>query len=130
GAGARATVETPYIVTGLSTQIDEDTGCVINPKTAFSGEVPRIYVTFAAYNLKQGTPLRADWYRDIDQVASGNWTVDTDYDELCIWFYIQQPQDVAFTPGEWSVRLFADNQQIGNTLPFTFEALPADTMDG
>jgi hypothetical protein len=128
--GSAVPLNIPYIATGLSTSVREDDGCVTNPRSAFSADELRIYATFVAYNLTQGTALSAAWYREEDQVASGAWTADADYEKLCIWFYIQQPDDVAFTPGGWSVRLYADNEQIGNTLPFTFEALPIDAMTG
>lgn len=130
GGSALPGGDVPYIVTGLATRVREDDGCVINPRVAFSADEVRIYATFVAYNLTRGTALSAAWYRDIDQVASGAWTSDADYEKLCIWFYIQQPDDVAFTPGNWSVRLYANNEQIGNTLPFTFEALPIEAMTG
>lgn len=128
--GSAIPLNVPYIATGVSTSVRESDGCVENPRSAFSADELRVYATFVAYNLEQGTALSAAWYREEDQVASGAWTADADYEQLCIWFYIQQPDDVAFTPGGWSVRLYADNEQIGNTLPFTFEALPIDAMTG
>jgi hypothetical protein len=120
--------EQSFVLTGLSTSVRQDDGCVISPQASFRTDVSRVYATFIAYMLTPGVVLRAEWYQEGELVSDASWTSDGEYDQLCIWFYID-PSDAAFIPGSWSVRLYADQQPIGGTVSFVF-ANPDEMMDG
>jgi hypothetical protein len=109
-----------YVNTGIATEIRSSDGCVVNQREQFSPFEPRLYATFIAYNLKAGTLFRVEWWWTTAQqlMFSDSWTADTDYDELCVWFYITQ-DDVTFQPGTWQARLFVDEVQM--TSPQSFE---------
>jgi hypothetical protein len=110
----------PYSLTGVAASVRADDGCVQNPQRSFSLDTQEIYATFVANNLVSGTNLRAEWYREDELVDTADWTPNRDYEQICVWFYITQ-SDVPFTPGNWSVRLYANDTQIGGTQSFTFE---------
>lgn len=109
----------PYITTGLSLSVREEDGCVVGPQSIFPLNVDRIYATLRATNLPQGTRMRAEWYREGEQVWFDDWTVDANYENLCIWFFLQ-PSYVEFSAGNWSVRMYADGQPIGQEMRFSF----------
>ncbi|MCU0499442.1 MAG: hypothetical protein MUF87_18990 [Anaerolineae bacterium] len=109
----------PFITTGLSTSVREEDGCVVGPQSIFPLNVSRIYATLRATNLQRGTRMRAEWYREGEQVWFDDWTVDTDYESLCIWFFLQ-PSYVEFSTGNWSVQMYADGQPIGQAMRFSF----------
>lgn len=118
----------PYTLTGVSTQVRQDDGCIQNPQNSFTSDTSRIYGTMVANNLQAGTLIEANWYQAEQIVVNQRWTVDQNYDQLCIWFYIE-PADVAFTPGSWSVQMSADGQPVSGTIGFTITGTDT-TMDG
>lgn len=109
-----------YVNTGVSTEIRSSDGCVVNPRDQFSPFEQRLYATFVAFNLKAGTLFRIEWWWTTTQqlMFSDSWTADSDYGELCVWFYVTQ-DDVVFQPGSWQARLFVDDAQM--TSPQRFE---------
>lgn len=108
-----------FVKTGISETVRASDGCVENARDIFPVGVPRIYATLRAYNIQAGTPLRADWYRDTELVWQENLTVSSNFREVCFWFELSQEQ-VQFTPGGWSVRLFGDGFQLENPVNFFF----------
>jgi hypothetical protein len=115
-----ASANNPYRVTGVSTRVRSSDGCVESPQTTFASTVSEVYATFVAYNLTGGTTLRAEWYMGETLMDTGDWTPDENYDEVCVWFFIDQTT-FPFTPGNWSVRLFANDTPIGAAQAFMFE---------
>jgi len=130
GRSAPPAANVPFRLTGTSSSVRADDGCVQNPVTTFPLDVGQIYVTFVASELTAGTALRADWYFEDQIVNTAAWTPGEDYAEICVWFFIEQG-DVIFAPGNWSVRVFANDTQIGGTQTFTFrDNMMSDSTDG
>jgi len=117
--------ETRFIATGTSSVVSDVDGCIIGASSRFETNVSRVYGTLQAFNVTQGTFMETDWYRGQELVWEDSWTVDSDYDQICIWFFIQ-PSYVAFTEGNWSVQFFANGQPIDQPIPFNFEMVMND----
>lgn len=110
-----------FVKTGVSTLINTDDGCVISPAFYFSETETRLYGTLKAFNLEPGVLMRAEWRRDALPVWEDVWTVDQSYAEICIWFYLES-SDVPFTPGDWSVEMFADGFSLEGPMVFNIES--------
>lgn len=125
GGGGTGSIDpnTPYTLTGTASRVRADTGCVESPQSSFPSNTQAVYATFVANNLTAGTNLSAEWYREGELVDSAQWTPNENYDQICVWFFMEQAT-VAFTTGNWSVRLYANDQQIGGTLAFVFQGEP------
>lgn len=108
-----------FRVSGVGTGIRQSDGCLIDIRSEFPTTLDELYTGLQAFDVDAGVPIRAEWYQAGTLVYQFDWTVDQTYTELCIWFSITQ-EDVAFTPGNWSVRLYANNAQIGSTVGFSF----------
>lgn len=106
--------------TGMSTQINSADGCVVNPGEIFSTNDQRIYATAHVVNLNEGALLRSDWLFEGTSRYDFEWVVDQNYDELCIWFYID-PTITEFTPGAWQVQLYADGFPLEGPMTFMIE---------
>jgi hypothetical protein len=116
GASPAATAEaasgTQFTEMAVSLSVRDADGCADGATTSVPQTVARIYATARAFNIRAGTLMGADWLRDGQVVyQSSPWTVESDQADFCLWFYIE-PSDVAFTPGAWSVRLYADGQAL------------------
>jgi hypothetical protein len=107
------------IITGLSDSVYPTTGCVVDARTSFSGEVSQLYVTMQSYNVQAGTPLRAEWYYEGNLRVQQAWVVDLTAAERCLWFQIDR-SDTTFSPGTWSVALYVGEQNILIGAPITF----------
>lgn len=117
-----------FVKTGVSTLINNDDGCVISPQFYISETETRLYGTLKAYNVEPGVVMRAEWRRDGTPVWEDVWTVDQNYAEICIWFFLESA-DVPFTPGDWSVEMFADGFSLEGPMVFRIEsAAGADNM--
>lgn len=117
-----------FVKTGVSTTINSDDGCVINPQFYFSETETRLYGTIKAFNVEPGVLMRAEWRREGTPVWEDVWTVDQTYAEICIWFFLESAE-VPFTPGAWSVEMFADGFSLEGPMSFTIEsAAGTDSM--
>lgn len=104
--------------TGVSTAVSSETGCVLQPNTVFSqSAIDQLYATVRVVNIQQGTPMRAEWYREGELITADDWTVPWNAEETCLWFVIDRT-DTDFTPGTWSVILYADGFQLENAMTF------------
>jgi hypothetical protein len=103
--------------TGVSGEVNPSSGCVINPVTVFAPNEDRIYATAHVINLNAGAVLASEWFYGEESRYSFQWTVERNYDELCIWFYID-PSITPFTPGNWRVQLFADGFNLEGPMMF------------
>jgi hypothetical protein len=112
--------EQSFLVTGTSATVNDADGCITNPTTAFSTSTSRIYATVRGLNMTAGTQMTAQWTFGGQPVWNDSWTVDADYADLCIWFYLI-PDYVPFSPGSWSVQLFANGSAIGTPMAFTIQ---------
>jgi hypothetical protein len=110
------------VLTGLTNRVDNRTGCVVSPMTAFSGSVEQIYVTMQSFGVPEGTLLRAEWFYEGQLRVQQDWRVDMTAEERCLWFLLDRT-DTEFTPGSWEVMLYVDEQMtpVDTPLPFTIE---------
>ena len=110
---------TQFTEIGVSLSVRDADGCADGLTTAIPTGATRIYATARAFNIRAGTLMGADWLRDGQVVyQSSPWTVETNDDDFCLWFYIE-PVDIEFTPGAWAVRLYADGQPLEPLASFT-----------
>ncbi len=125
GAGATAnpgdpqiTSNTPFTDVGTALTVRDSDGCSNGLVTAFAADVPRIYVTTRALNIRAGTVMRVQWNYEGEPSYSESFTVAQDDDDFCLWFYIEPTSDV-FGAGTWSVQLFANDSPVNDPLTFT-----------
>lgn len=118
-----------FVLTGLSTSVNSNDGCITNPRANFGTSESRIYATIVAYNILAQTLMQVEWFKDDQVVYSDSWRVDNNYDQICIWFYMPS-SDVAFTEGRWSVQFMANGEPIQQPMTFTFTNDDMDMMDG
>jgi hypothetical protein len=116
-----------FVKTGTSSEVNQADGCIINPQVFFTEDATRIYGTLKVYNVEAGVLMRAEWKREGTPVWEDVWTVDANYAEICIWFYIE-PAYVEFTPGAWSVEMFADGFSLEGPMTFSIQPLSQDLM--
>jgi hypothetical protein len=120
GDGATTPVPTTIQFTniGVASAVRRADGCAVSLLTQFPANTQRIYVTARALNIRAGTLMAVEWRRENQVVVQENWTVPQDATNFCLWFNMDSAA-VQFTPGQWSVRLFANNQPIDPEVTFT-----------
>ena len=116
-----------FLRTGLSQVVDPNDGCVVSPQISFSSDTPTIYMTIEGYNVVSGTRLTAVWEHEGTEVYRDSLVLSRSASEMCVWLSMDQTE-VDFTPGNWTVRAFADDQQLGT--PETFVIRAVDAMAG
>ncbi len=107
-----------FVPTGISTRIRQSDGCIEGPIANVPSDAPQIYATVHAYNVEGGIEMSVEWYTDGSMVWTDSWTIPRFYEDICIWFNIT-PNEVVFTPGEWSAQLFADGFPLEGPMRFT-----------
>jgi hypothetical protein len=111
--------EQRFVTSGTSLAVRDEDGCVTAPQTSFSASgTERIYATVRAYNFVPGTLVRVEWTLDGQVVWTESSRINGGGVEFCLWFFLQ-PAYVPFTPGNWSVNLFADGYAPGAPMNFT-----------
>lgn len=111
--------ETQFVDVATALSVRDNDGCAVAPVSNFSANVTRIYATARALNIRAGTQMAADWlYNGTLVYQSSPWTVNVDDDDFCLWFYVE-PNDFAFSPGSWSVQLYANGVAIQPSAAFT-----------
>jgi len=111
--------ETRFVDVATAVSVRDNDGCASAPVSRFSAGVTRIYATARALNIRAGTRMSADWlYNGALVYQSEPWTVSADDDDFCLWFYVE-PDDFAFSPGSWSVQLYANGVAIQPPAVFT-----------
>ena len=108
-----------FMITGMSASVHPTTGCVVDARTSFSGNVAQLYVTMQSYNVQAGTPMRAEWFYEGNLRVQQSWIVDLTAAERCLWFQIDA-SDTTFSPGTWSVAVSVGEQSIPIEDPITF----------
>ncbi len=103
----------------LATQVGSD-DCAINPTTSFSASATDIYVVAVA-NIAANSNLTATFSANGQEVKTYPWKPGFAVHNKCIWFHLPA-SDVAFTPGNWTVTLAVDGQQIGQPTAFVIES--------
>ncbi|HVU09725.1 MAG TPA: hypothetical protein VHD90_00550 [Phototrophicaceae bacterium] len=110
----------------LATQVGSD-DCAINPTTSFSSSATDIYVVAVA-NIAAGANLTATFSANGQDVKTYPWKPNFAVHNKCIWFHLPA-SDVAFTPGNWSVTLTVDGQQIGQPIAFVIGGGQSDQVN-
>ena len=118
-AGTPGVSGTQQIVEVTTTsQVRESDGCANGTQVEFSPDVAQIYVTARALNIRAGTRMDFEWFYEGTVVLQNSWTVPQDSADFCFWYAIT-PADVTFSPGNWSVRLYADGVAIEPAASFS-----------
>lgn len=92
--------------------INEANGCATGKNGRFSEDVPIIYFATLAFDVPQGAAHRVEWYfEDSLRYSSDDWIADQNYDEICIYFWLEQAY-TNFEDGFWSVQFFVDDDFI------------------
>lgn len=102
--------------TQTATSVRSSDGCAENVTNQFSANVAEIYATARALNVVAGTELGVEWSFAGQVVYTSSFIVEQDNPDFCFWFFIT-PEDVPFTPGDWSVRMLVNGAPIQ---PFSF----------
>ncbi len=110
-----------FVETGTTASKRESDGCKGYDQTEFAASTPRIYVITRALHLAAGTLMAVEWLYEGQPVAQGSWTSPGDEQNFCVWFYIT-PDVVAFTPGQWSVQIYANGEAV--VPPISFVIVP------
>jgi hypothetical protein len=122
GAGAGGAVVpvgfTEFTPPQTASAVRGDDGCAEIVTTQFGSADSIIYVTTRAFNIRAGTDMSVEWTYGGQVVYSFNFMVDVDDSDYCLWFSIT-PEDVAFSPGDWSVRLLANGAPIEPSATFS-----------
>lgn len=107
-----------FFVIGISTSVNDSDGCPATTVSAVPAGSNRIYASMRGVNVTAGTPLAVEFYRDGQLVyGDSNWSVPQDSANICLWYFIS-PEDTPFTPGNWSVNLYANGALVGAALNF------------
>ncbi len=114
-----------FVKTGVSSSVRNSDGCVEGARLRFDTSVDRIYATVQAFNVESGVVMSAQWYHEGSPVWEDSWALDRSSADICIWFDITR-DNIAFQPGSWSVRLFADGFQLEEAM--TFSITESDEM--
>ncbi len=91
--------------------------CADELQSQFSQNAEYIYITARGLNIRQGMIIEVEWRYETQSVYQENWTIPVDSDDYCLWFFIS-PAEVAFTPGNWTVQLYAEGQPISPAVSF------------
>ncbi len=96
---------------GTAASVRSSDGCADALTNSFPADVKIIYITTRGLNVKQGIQMRAEWYYEGQLTDSQSYTIPRDDSDFCMWFSIT-PTDVSLSSGDWSVKLFANNQSV------------------
>jgi len=108
-----------FVLTGISSSIFATDGCAVDPQGSFPVGIQRVYATIQAFNIASGTVMAVEWFNGNEVVWSESWTVDQNYDQICIWFFLD-PFSVTFTTGVWSAQMSANGTPIQEPMTFAF----------
>ena len=112
-----------FVKTGVSTSVNPSDGCVIQASTVFPADVTVLYATARVFNIQAGVPLAAEWFYEGNLVRTDRWTNPNASSEMCFWFNVTEAE-VDFTPGNWSVALYAEGFQLEDRMNFTIQPDP------
>jgi hypothetical protein len=117
GASTPQPGQAVYNLTGLTDFVNEADGCIIGQRAVYDDSFPYVTATLTAFSLPRGTTFRAEWFFEDTLKASDSWVSDGDYEQICVWFRMEQSR-TAFTLGRWTVRIFANDTLIGTPMDF------------
>jgi hypothetical protein len=116
-AGAAVSGVLQFVDTRTASSVRETDGCAVDSQSRFTSMSPQIYITTRALNITSGTQMGVEWFYQGEMIWSENFVVSQNSDSFCLWFYID-PQTVTFSPGGWTVRLYANGSAIEPELTF------------
>lgn len=95
-------------------------GCGVNFTSQFTVNTEEIYIIFTAYNLKtKGVTFTAKWTYNGQAIGPVyDYTPNKNYDQLCVWFYVDQT-DFEFLAGNYTVEIDMDDVAAFPPIPFT-----------
>lgn len=96
---------------GTAASVRDSDGCADSLVYSFPANVQQIYITTRALNVTAGIEVRAEWYYEGQLTYSESYTVPRADADFCMWLSIA-PTEIALSPGNWSVKLFANNQSV------------------
>jgi len=94
---------------GTASSVRDSDGCAVSLVYSFPADVKQIYITTRALKIKAGTEMRVEWYFEGQMTHNETYTAPRDDNDFCLWFSLE-PTDSALSSGNWSVKLFANNQ--------------------
>jgi hypothetical protein len=118
GTSGGATTGTQFTQIATAFSVRESDGCASQFQSEFSIDTSRIYLTAYATNLVAGTQIDADWRFNGTSMVTTSWTVDQNYVDLCVWFFIS-PEDTTFSPGNWAAQLIVNTVPVEPAASFT-----------
>ena len=114
-----------FAKTGISRFIDKVNDCVISPQISFTNDASILYVTWKAWNVAAGLRMSVQWWYEGQPVHSEDYPLTRAWSEACFWFSIT-PEMVPFTPGSWTVQIFANGASLES--PQSFSMRKAEMM--
>ncbi len=114
-----------FAKTGISRFIDTVNDCVISPQISFTNDASILYVTWKAWNVAAGLRMSVQWWYEGQPVHSEDYPLTRAWSEACFWFSIT-PEMVPFTPGSWTVQIFANGASLES--PQSFSMRKAEMM--
>ncbi len=95
---------TDYTDIRTATDVDGD-GCPTDKRGRFSETIGRVYFTTLGVGVVAGTRHQVRWlFGDEFRSQSQEWVADRDYDEVCIYFWLNA-SDTRFEAGLWKADL-------------------------
>lgn len=90
-------------------------GCAEANVSEFQPTEDEIYIVVVAQDVTAGTTFSSRWTDPSGtRFDSVSWTPDTDFDDICIWFFIT-PDDLNFAAGNWTAQFLANGSPVANT---------------
>lgn len=117
-AGTPGSGEMQFVEIQTASAVRDSDGCADAAQSQFTADTPQIYVTARVLSIRSGTRMDAEWRYEGEVVWQDSWTVPADAENFCLWFYVDS-SEVSFSPGNWSVRLYADGVSIAQAATFT-----------
>lgn len=96
---------------GTASSVRSSDGCADTLTTSFPAGTGLVYITARGINVSAGTQMSVEWYYQGELAHSEGYTIPTDDDDFCTWFSLVA-KDTSLSSGNWSVRLFANNQPL------------------
>jgi hypothetical protein len=108
-SGANSLGDMQFTQVGTASSVRDSDDCAVELVNSFPADVKQIYITTRARNIKKGTEMRVEWYYEGQMTHNESYTVPRDDNDFCLWFSLE-PTDNTLSSGNWSVKLFANNQ--------------------
>jgi hypothetical protein len=116
--GGTSTDSLQFVDVGTASSVRDSDGCADGLQSQFEPDSGRIYVTARALNMRAGTLMGVEWHYQGQIAHKENFVVPIDDDDYCLWFNID-PSTVSFSPGGWTVRLYANDSPIEPDVAFS-----------